>query len=171
VSARTLVVDASIARSCGDDNAIDSVAILCRDTLLAIRDSGLWVAMSPALMAEWVEHRSRFAVKWLGEMVDRRMIRAINPPEHQELRAAMALVEDMGVRNLLQKDLLLAEAALDVDLRLLSRDRKARQHFAALAATIPVLRGVHWVNPEDTNCLLWLGAGAPDDSSLLLSPS
>ena len=163
-----IVVDASVGRSCGDETAIDAHAVACRDVLAAIRRARMRLVMSPQIMVEWIEHRSRHAVKWLGEMTDRRLVDAVNPPEHGATRAAIEALKEEGIRVLLTKDLLLVEAALASDQRVVSGDNQARRHFHELCGIVGALGEVHWSDPDDSRCLGWLNEGALEDERLKL---
>jgi hypothetical protein len=166
---QALVVDASVARSCGDETAVAAESVACRDVLNAIRNSSLFLVLSPAITVEWIEHRSRYSVKWLSDMVDRRLVLQVDPPPRLAVRNAIAAIGDAGIRELLTKDLLLVEAALATGDRVISRDRQVRQHLHALSSSVVELRNIHWVNPEDVVCILWLRAGAPNNQVLKLT--
>ena len=66
--ARSLVVDASIAKASGERSAL---AVACARLLVNFRRSKHAVVTSPRLRAEWKKHASRLATTWLVEMVSR----------------------------------------------------------------------------------------------------
>jgi hypothetical protein len=57
-----IVVDASVARSCGDSKAIHPLPIQCRDFLLAMKEYNHSVVMTKEIRTEWDKHQSRFAL-------------------------------------------------------------------------------------------------------------
>jgi hypothetical protein len=65
----SIVVDASVARSCGDSTAIHPLPIQCRDFLLVMQEHRHSVVMTKEIRAEWDKHQSRFALTWLRQMV------------------------------------------------------------------------------------------------------
>jgi hypothetical protein len=60
----SIVVDASVARSCGDITAIHPLPIQCRDFLLAMQEQQHSVVMTKEIRAEWDKHQSRFALTY-----------------------------------------------------------------------------------------------------------
>ncbi|AGP37620.1 hypothetical protein [Sorangium cellulosum] len=161
--AAAIVVDTSVARSCGKQGAADLHALACLDALIALRESGLMLAMSPALLAEWERHWSTFARRWFYKMRSSRRVRDVAPGQHGPTRKAARALLDTDARQAVAKDMLLVEAALASDRRVISLDEKVRRHFAVLAASVADLRSVHWANPTSTGCIAWLAAQAPDD--------
>ncbi|MGK3962379.1 hypothetical protein WMF38_55890 [Sorangium sp. So ce118] len=121
------------------------------------------LAMSPALLAEWERHWSTFARRWFYKMRSSRRVRDVTPEQHGPTRKAAKTVLDREARQAVAKDMLLVEAALATDRRVLSLDEKVRRQFSVLATSVADLRSLHWANPTSTGCTAWLAAQAPDD--------
>ena len=70
---------------------------------------------------------------------------------------------DEGVRALLLKDVHLVELALSTGGRVLSMDKRSRDHFARLSIRLDRIRAILWASPEEhfEECLAWLVSGAP----------
>lgn len=66
--ARSIVVDASIARATGERSL---VALACARVLDGFRSSGHAFVTSPRIRAEWKKHASNLATAWLVDMVSR----------------------------------------------------------------------------------------------------
>jgi hypothetical protein len=109
-----LVVDASVARSCGDTTAIHPLPIQCRDFLLMMQQQKHSIVMTTEIRAEWDKHQSRFALTWLRQMVAKKQFKAISLPElDQEIWEPIeSLAETDKKRAAMTKDILLLEAAL-----------------------------------------------------------
>lgn len=65
---RRLVIDADVARSAGNVQAIARESTCCRDFLMAMQKIGHFIVMTPALTEEWMKHRSRVSSTWLTRM-------------------------------------------------------------------------------------------------------
>jgi ABC-type iron transport system FetAB ATPase subunit len=168
-----LVVDACVARSCGDRTATTSPAPECRDFLLAMQEHKHKVVMTKDIKAEWDKHQSEFATRWRSQMVGRKLLRVIPVPEiDQEIWKP---IEDMAQTDkkwaAMVKDILLLEAALATDHRIVSLDEKsARKYFTEAAHQIKQLRQLVWVNPSKTEekAIAWLQDGAPAEEKRML---
>ncbi len=69
---------------------------------------------------------------------------------------------------MLLKDLHLIEVGVKADRRIVSRDRRAREGFSALAAHASILKRVLWVDILDDGCHDWLASGAPSSARYVL---
>jgi hypothetical protein len=170
---KRLVIDASIARSCGDDKATYPTSIHCRDFLVATQVSQHRIVITPDIKAEWDKHKSRFARQWLGSMIARKQVtRIANLSVDPELwNPIEKLAQNDSERAAMAKDILLLEAALATDRRIASLDENtARRYYKLAAQTIPKLREIVWVNPDKPaeNPIGWLQAGAPADDFRML---
>lgn len=159
--ARSLVVDASIAKASGERSVL---AVACARLLQTFRRSQHVVVTSPRLQAEWTKHASRIATTWLVEMVSRGRIVDVGAREVEtddDALAAAAQEHDAAL-DAMRKDLLLVEAALASDRRILSLDDKARRAFARASGSLMALRQILWANPvnEDERVDDWLRDGA-----------
>ncbi len=112
-----LVIDASIARSCGSDTADKPPGSSCRDFLYAVLAYEHKVVMTAEIRAEWQKHQSRNALRWRREMVSRKRLIAIRErlfdAELWETIRDMAKSDQQ--RKAMAKDILLLEAALTTD--------------------------------------------------------
>jgi hypothetical protein len=63
---RRLVIDASVARSSGGEDALYPLPKQCRDFLKATLSCGHRVVLSPPVNAEWKKHESGFARRVFG---------------------------------------------------------------------------------------------------------
>ena len=84
---KRLVVNASVARAAGGEDATASVSINCTEFLEAFRDEcPHHVVMTPELSDEWDEHQSKFAATWLRSMIARKRFDYVEPSVNQALR-------------------------------------------------------------------------------------
>lgn len=163
---KRLVVNASVARAAGGEEATVSVSISCTEFLEIFRDKcPHHVVMTPELSEEWEENQSKFAATWLRSMIARKRFDYVEPPVNQALRNEIEgtatsenEIEDM------QKDFHLLEAAQETDQTIISLDEAIRQLFARASQRVGEIRDIVWVNPErtaDEEPLVWLQNGAP----------
>ncbi len=169
----SIVVDASVARSCGNATAIHPLPIKCRDFLLAMQEHQHSVVMTKEIRAEWDKHQSRFALTWLRQMVARKQFKAIPLPElDQDIwKPIESLAKTDKERAAMTKDILLLEAAIATDRRIASLDENtARKYFTEAAKEIVKLQQLVWVNPsqEKENPIEWLKNDAPADAERTL---
>jgi hypothetical protein len=61
---KQLVIDASVARSCGGPDANYPTSVHCRDFLDAILKLSHQVVMNPDIRDEWNKHESSYALAW-----------------------------------------------------------------------------------------------------------
>jgi hypothetical protein len=161
--AKSLVVDANVARCSGGPDATYPTSTRCRDFLNAVLTICHRVVVAPALSEEWRRHRSRFFRAWRVSMTARRKIVVVDVPENPNLRERIRgfAGSDRGTEGML-KDCHLIEAALATDRVVISLDETARAYFAGVAGHIGELRSVAWVNPDrvDEELIAWLEGGA-----------
>ena len=163
--AKTLVVDANIARSAGE---ADECAKACRDTLVALQQRDHKLAMCEQLIAEWKKHAGRFAFRWLVAMQKRKKVEQFDlqfetaqlkvrfPRERQKQRGS--------------EDIHLLVIANKVSKVVLANDEEARELFAAYAPE-DVRNEISWSNPcrEKDETLAWIEKGFPARKDLLLA--
>ena len=165
---KRLVVNASVARAAGGEDATASVSINCTEFLETFRaECPHHVVMTPELSEEWDENQSKFAAIWLRSMIARKRWDYVEPPVNQALRdeieqtaASEKEIEDM------QKDFRLLEAAQETDQTIISLDEAIRQLFARATQHVGEIRDIVWVNPSyrEEEPLAWLQNGAlPED--------
>jgi hypothetical protein len=169
---KQLVIDASVAGSCGGNRPKHPRAINCRTFLQTVEQLEYRIAMSNGIRDEWQNHPSDFATLWLARMVGKKRFVKIDPPLDEEL---WSKIPDTAVsekqRGEMIKDILLLEAALESDRRVVSLDENtARKYFSRAAKTIPKLREIVWVNPDkpEEKPIEWLQAGAPAEDFRML---
>ncbi|MEP7124489.1 MAG: hypothetical protein ABJE95_26410 [Byssovorax sp.] len=164
--ARSIVVDASIAKASGERGEI---AIACARVLATFRRSDHTVVTSRRLRAEWNRHASRLANTWLVDMVSRGRFVEVDAHEGEtddDALAAAAAAHDAAL-DAMRKDLLLIEAALAADKRILSLDEKARRAFGRASGSVMAFRQILWANPSRAEDLVdaWLRDGARRESA------
>ena len=168
---KNLVIDASVAKASGGDEATCSTAIKTRDFLLAVRRICHKVVMTPAIQAEWNRHQSGFARAWRSSMVARGKLTARNVEERQDIRQQ---VESENItqkqKNAMLKDCHLIEAAISTDRRIISLDDAARKLFVGLSHNVTDIQEVLWVNPvsDAEQVIAWL-EGAPNEAGWKLA--
>lgn len=136
---KRLVIDASVARAAGGEEATFPRSKYCRDFLKATLDICHRAVMTPEISEEWKPHRSNFARKWLVEMYGRRKVQYIKAVVDRDLRGRIehvAACKTDKERDARRKDFLLIEAAVATDRTVISLDDIARTLFARAAHTI-----------------------------------
>jgi hypothetical protein len=165
-AARRLVIDASVARAAGGEDAVHPLPKRCRDFLKTTLATGHLAVLTPPVSTEWKKHESAFARQWRFAMMARKRLLLVDPPEDGALRDALedAAETERGRRAML-KDAHLVEAVRDTDRTVASLDDVVRGLFAAASGRIRVLRTIVWANPrhEAEGCTAWLEAGAPPE--------
>ena len=171
---KRLVIDASIARSAGQEDATYPRSVRCRDFLQAVLEISHRVVMTPDIKKEWDKHQSRFAKKWLRQMVAKKKLYACDITLDDELWTQIeSHAKTDKDREAMEKDLLLIEAAIATDKIVISLDEKVKELFIKAAAEIERLKQVAWVNPdventEEKGAIAWLKNGAEIESQYLL---
>ncbi len=166
-----LVIDASVARAAGPEDAVHPMAKNCRDFLLAVRDICHRMIFTEPIAAEWKQHQSGFARQWRTSMNARKKIDWIVVSEDEALRRQL---QEAGTtdkqKEAMLKDAHLIEAASIQGKRIAALDEIVRELFRRSADLAPQLRDICWVNPnrpiEDS--LGWLSDGAPADPFRML---
>lgn len=76
-------------------------------------------------------------------------------------------------REAILKDAHLIEAAIATDSIVISLDETARRLFVEATKTVDALRGIVWVNPEnsDEGSIVWLEKGAKVENKRRLGPT
>ncbi|RDE51673.1 MAG: hypothetical protein DVS81_04635 [Candidatus Accumulibacter meliphilus] len=143
-----LVIDASIARASGGIEAVHPTATAVRDFLQKVLIMCHRAVMTPAIRLEWEKHESAFARKWRRSMVARKKVIVIATQEMSEVRAA---IKDgpasQNDKSAMIKDLLLVEAAIATDERVIALDDKVQTLFIVESKRIAALRRIVWINP------------------------
>ena len=168
---RRLVIDASVARASGGEEATYPTSKHCRDLLQAVLTICHHVVLTPDITQEWNTHQSRFARLWRVSMVARKKIYHADIAIDQELhRKIQSSTVSARAQEAMRKDLLLITAALHTDKMVVSLDDTARAYFAAASKAVGEIRNIVWVNPgiTDEAALKWLQNGAKPEKALRL---
>ena len=165
---KRLVVNASVARAAGGEDATVSVSINCTEFLETFRDEcPHHVVMTPELSEEWEENQSKFAATWLASMIAKKRFYYDASPENQVLcnTIEQTATNENEVKEMWD-DFHLLEAALKADQTIISLDRSIRELFARATRHVSEIRDIVWVNPEyseEEEPLDWLKNGAPPE--------
>jgi hypothetical protein len=173
VVSKRLVIDASVARSAGDERATYPTSVHCRDFLIAVLDICHKVVMTPDIREEWNKHESDFARGWRRRMVAKRKFEFLDIPVNDELWNKIDWIAGTDKqRTEMFKDLRLIEAAIATDRIVISLDdNTARKFFGRVAVQVDELKEIVWVNPakiEQEKPIEWLEKGAEAQSDRLL---
>ena len=185
-NSKRMVVDASVARAAGGEEATFPQSSHCREVLVSILDICHKVVVTQALWEEWNRHQSRFATLWRGQMVRKQKWLMLPIEENTALRAkvtpqiaAQARARALQVhpttairtkldsvddaREAMLKDFHLLEAAMQTDRIVISLDKLSQTLFAVTCQHVGEIGDVMWVHPDDADILEWLGKGADSD--------
>ncbi len=177
VVSKRLVIDASVARSAGEEGAIYPTSVHCRDFLLTVLATSHKFVMTLEIRDEWNKHQSEFARKWRSQMVAKRKFEFLDIPVNAELwNKIYVIIETVTGSDKQQvemiKDLRLLEAAIATDKIIISLDDKtARRFFSRAAVQVDELKNIVWVNPdkiEEEKPIEWLENGANPERDRLL---
>ncbi|MFC9919655.1 hypothetical protein [Agromyces binzhouensis] len=151
-----IIVDASVARSVSDP-AGNSTAIACLTLARMLESKGCQTGalMTPMLHEEWKKHAPRIMTSWLASMESRGRVRREPDRPVRDLRDAIAIVKDGGIRTALEKDLHLSEGAIINALPVASRDDKQRRYLADLEGAYERVGRIQWLNPETSSPQDW----------------
>lgn len=164
---RKFVIDTSIAKSAGGEEATHPTPTHCREFLKAIRENNYFLVFTPDIAEEWHKHRSKFTHKWLTSMYARRLV-ANEPVAVAELVAlrqkTLNCCSTEKIREAVDKDWRLVEAALNCDKTIASLDDTMRGYLQNVAQTISQLQPLFWANPhfQHQAVMNWLENGATD---------
>ena len=164
---KRLVVNASVGRAAGGEEATASVSINCTVFLETIRgECSHHIVMTPELSEEWNEHQSNFAAAWLTSMIKSSRFDLVKPPVNQALRDKIEMTTPHENEiPVMRKDFHLLEAARETDRTIISLDKPARRRFTRAAQSVDEIRRIVWVNPvhSEEAPITWLKNGAPPD--------
>jgi hypothetical protein len=153
-TSKLLVVDTSIMRAAGGEQAIDPVPAHARDALMAILTICHRICLSPELSEEWKRHQSRFARGWLTQMYARRKVVASEPPPCREILADIRSFRAITQSDIdaVEKDIHLIAAALAADQAVLSHDNQVAAIIRKVCGdtrtvTSKAIAHVLWINP------------------------
>ena len=168
---RRLVIDASIARAAGGEDAIYPTSKHCREFLAAVLRICHHMVMTYDVSDEWNRHQSAFARRWRVQMVSRKKLHVITAPADFALRAQVEQhAPSERAKETMLKDVHLLEAAMSSDHAVISLDETVRAYFSSLAERLNPLRQVAWLNPDrsEDQLVSWLEGGAKVQRSMCL---
>jgi hypothetical protein len=169
-----LVIDASVAKASGGNDAIFPTSKKCRDFLNEVILSRHYLVMSDAIRQEWNRHQSRYASSWRATMVAKRLLHYIDIDEDTELREQISQSATCeSHRRAMLKDCILVEAAHNADNIVTSLDEQVRHCYIHVSLSISGLRTLIWVNPDkdDEYPIEWVKKGAHPDKHRQLGES
>jgi hypothetical protein len=70
---KLLVIDASVGRAAGGENATAPTSVNCREFLKSVLFICHRVVMTPEIKEEWKTHQSNFSREWRCQMVARKL--------------------------------------------------------------------------------------------------
>lgn len=170
---KRLVIDASVARSAGGEDAVFPRSKHCRDFLKAALAVCHRIVLTPEISEQWKQHRSNFARRWLVSMMARKKVHLLGNVVNDDLRGrverAAAHAKDHE-REAIRKDFLLIEAAIATDRIVISLDDTVKGLFAMAARSVGELKNIAWANPgrAEEQLILWLENGAKPETKRLL---
>lgn len=163
---KRLVIDASVARAAGGQDATHETSKACRGFLQEVLRICHRLVWTPGIRAEWRNHMSGFSRGWLTEMMSRDKVVPVVAAQDAVLSEAIAnAAMTAKQKKAMAKDAMLIEAAWQADRRVASLDDTARGLFGNLASDLAALRRVLWLNPTapTETPLRWLADGAKLD--------
>ncbi len=164
-NSKRLVIDTSVARGAGGEDAVHPQSKDCRDFLLAVLSICHKIVVNPEMKKEWYGHESKFFRKWRVQMVAKRNFIYIDKDDESflDIKAQIeSLAKTYENREAMEKDCFLLELALAHDKIIISNDEKVRNLFREISAQVIEIRDVNWINPikpEETP-IDWLKDGA-----------
>lgn len=166
VTKKVIVVDASIARASGREEAVHPTATNCHRFLSTMLRLMFRVVTSPDMEQERLRRSSRFFSRWFTEMTRRNLVLDVGNVADAQLREKiLQATKQPGTRIAIQKDFLLLEAALATDQTVASLDEKIRKHFRQAAVYVEEIETLVWINldKDAEDCIAWLENGAPNE--------
>ncbi len=166
-----IVVDTSIARAAGGEDAVHPKAKQCRDFLRNIFTICHKVVLTDEIDAEWKKHQSKYTMLWRTAMISRKKLIIKKVCEIPKIQERLCKANNRKCELLaMKKDLLLINAAHDNDKIVASLDNTVRKCFSDASQSVGVLKDIVWVNPcEDHETIIsWLKTGAKPDKRLML---
>ncbi len=173
-TSRLLVVDASILRAAGGEQATHPTPMRARDTLKAILDICHRVCETTELRAERQRHQSRYARLWFTQMLGKKKIAWPEPHDCSAMMAEIASDPTIGEpeKEAIEKDIHLIAAARAADKIVLSLDDRVAAHLRRICldratTTHAVAADILWINPveDHTAAQNWLSEAIPARSN------
>lgn len=169
-TSKVLVVDASVMRAAGGEEATDPAPAHARDALKAILTICHRICVSPELREEWKRHRSRFAKRWLTQMYAAGKVLSCEPPSCSAILADIRSFHSITQSDIaaVEKDIHLIAVALATGQAVLSWDKRVAVAIRKVCAdrktvTSKAVAHVLWIDPvTDSDALqAWLSETGP----------
>ena len=171
-NSKFLVIDASVLKASGDENATYPTSKHCYQFLQNVLEICHRAVLTRSLETEWNNHKSRFGQAWRGKMERKGKLVRIKSLEDSDLRAKIYMTDSFLANYM--ADIHLIEAALATDKIVISLDDNTARRFFALAAQgveeLSELKAIAWVNPDksDESPIEWLKNGANAEPERML---
>lgn len=148
---KLLVVDSDVLQASGISEKDRSKQ--CREVLEKIMEICHRVIVTKKIRKEWEEHFSSYSYKWYDSMVSRGKIVSVKiGTELPELEKKLDTIKiEKGIRNIIQKDLFLIEAANSADGIIVTCDDRFKLHFTKLQQALDFNKEIVWINPMRQN--------------------
>ncbi len=140
-----VVIDASIARSCGETE--DPVSRLSRKLLEEIYNRKSKLILHKDLKREYENHASNFFIKWQSSMIAKKQFSVCQECELEELRDVIQAIDSPKTKRELIKDVHLVEIAIENDKIIFSRDDNAKNYFFGISNEYTPIKTLMWNNP------------------------
>jgi hypothetical protein len=164
-NSKQLVIDTSVARGAGGENAVHPESKDCRDFLLAVLSFGHKIVVNSEMKEELKKHESKFFRSWRVQMVAKRKFVYVDNDDNNFLdlkKQIETLAKTYESREAMEKDCFLLELALAHDKIVISKDETVRDLFRQIATEVQEISHVNWVNPikQVETPIEWLNQGA-----------
>ena len=162
---KELVIDASILRAAGGEEATHPVSTNCRDFLGRVLIICHHVPTTLLIRKEWKKHESNFAVGWWKSMTARKKINYLEESNYDDFVEVIKRNIPMGGKlTEVLKDADLVFAALISGKNIASLDDNARDIYKQISNSVADIKGITWVNPisEVSATFEWLRNGLPE---------
>lgn len=170
IASKKIVLDASVLRAAGAQDAVHPQPKNCRAALIAILEIPHRAAITEGILAEWKNHSSRFAKNWRNSMYARRLIVQVLPANCNDIYSSLRSSPHLSPSQITagEKDILLIAAARSADGVILSLDEAARNIFHKVTTATCALGSLLWANPVTEHKILqtWLRDGKPELTTL-----
>lgn len=167
---KILVIDVSVTRSAGGEDATSPISTDCRDFLFKVYEICHRAVSTFEISEEWKGHKSRFFINWKRWMRGQKKINDLGSTETENkgLRDKIEqVVRNENHKEEILKDIHLIEAALATNQIVISRDDTMDDLRKKYQDQIPEFKKIVWVNPTKNpkDVIKWLEAGAnPKDA-------
>lgn len=132
------------------------------------------LSVSDDTMIEWINHASQYALNWLTTMTSDQRVSVVVlnfTEERVHLRQnILHTAQNPNEEAAIHKDLILIDAAVGSDRRVVSADETIRRLFARATKFVGHIEDIMWANPMQPadNTHHWIRSGAPAESALTL---